>query len=180
MTRKEFVEKIPNFTDFGSLNARTKSLSKYIDVFIHKVKVEFVIRRTQCPLCNSINFRFLFIKDGFDHMLCDSCDLIFTLQILDEAKIHHLDEGMEGDAYGKYKETSIVKEIDRQKFDTVFEKLEKFGAIKSIFDFGSQAGTFLDWAKEKYSIIGHEYHTPLRNIAQKKGHIVLNDDLAKI
>lgn len=91
-----------------------------------------------------------------------------------------MEEGGEGDNYGNYKETSIVKERDRKKFEMVFDEIEKFSTIENIFDFGSQVGTFLDWAKEKYSITGHEYHTPLRKIAQAKGHDVRKENLADI
>ena len=180
ITRKQFVERIPDYDEFASLTAREMELSKYIDSFTHKVKDEYLTRRDCCPLCDSTDFSFLFVKEGFDHMLCNSCDLIFTLQVLDNQKISHLERGREGDAYGRYKETSTVKKIDRIKFETIFEQIEKYITIERIFDFGSQSGTFLDWAKEKYSVIGHEYHTPLRKIAQEKGHTVLNDNLENI
>ena len=155
-------------------------LYKYIDPFTGKVKNENVITREKCPLCDSKDFKFLFQKHGFDHMSCNSCDLIFTLQILDKSKIGHLERGGEGDSYGNYKEVSKVNEMDRKKFEIVFDSLSKYTDIKRIFDFGSQSGTFLDWANEKYSIVGHEYHTPLRKIAQQKGHTVLNDNLETI
>jgi len=179
ITRKEMISQISNYEN-ASLTKRGGELSKYVDPFTHKVKSEFVIMRNSCPLCDSKSFRFLFIKEGFDHMLCDSCDLIFTLQILDQTKIKYMEEGGEGDAYGNYKENSIINELDRKKFEIVFEELEKHTSINKIFDFGSQSGTFLDWCKEKCSIIGHEYHTPLRKIAEKKGHIVSNENLETI
>jgi len=177
-TCKEMWEKMP-----GAEKANTQlvlELNKYTNPFTGKVKDEYVHLRTCCPLCDSKDFRFLFQKHGFDHMICNDCNLIFTLQILDNSKLGHLEEGNEGDKYGEYKEISTVNELDRKKFEIVFQSLEKYSGIKKIFDFGSQSGTFLDWAKEKYSIIGHEYHTPLRKLAQKKGHTVLNDDLSTI
>ncbi len=180
LTRKEQISKQPNYEKL-SITVQNAALATYIDPYTKKVKSDISLTRDKCPLCDSKNFIFLFIKDGFDHMLCNSCDLIFTLQIIDETKMKYMDEGLEGDTYGERKETPTIKELDRKKFEIVFEEIEKFGKIKSIFDIGSQAGTFLDWAKEKnYSITGHEYHTPIRNLAKRKGHTVLNENLETI
>ena len=89
--------------------------------------------------------------------------------------------GNEGNIYGMYKTSTVANKQDRTKFELVFEQLEKYTEIKNIFDFGSQAGTFLDWAKESgYNIIGHEFHEAIRKIAQEKGHTVLFDELETI
>jgi len=177
MTRKEFRARVK---DMPEISDEAAELTKYINFYTGKVKNEFTVMRDKCPLCDSKNFSFMFTLHGFDHMLCNSCDLIFTLQVLENDKIKYLEKGKEGDAYGKYKNDTTVKELDRKKFEVVFEELEKRTKIKNIFDVGSQLGTFLDWAKEKYSIIGHEYHDAIRNIAKSKGHTVLNENLETI
>jgi SAM-dependent methyltransferase len=177
-TCKEMLDKMPG-ADKISLNLQLE-LNKYIDPFTNKVNGKFVKLRKNCPLCESNDIEFIFLKHGFDHMICNSCDLIFTLQLLDTNKIKFLEEGEEGDSYGNYKEHSVVNELDKKKFETVFEQLIKNTEIKEIFDFGSQSGTFLDWAKENYNVIGHEYHDTIRNIAKRKGHQVLNDDLSTV
>lgn len=177
ITCKEIISRSPNWV---GMNQLTPEMIKYIDIYTNKVKDSISIKRDRCPLCNSKDYSFIFMKHGFDHALCNSCDLIFTLQILDTIKISYLETGKEGEAYGAHKEDSVVSEFDRKKFTIVFEEIEKHTKIKNIFDFGSQSGTFLDWTKEKYSIVGHEYHTPLRNAGIKKGHTVLNDNLEKI
>lgn len=179
MTRKEQISKQNNYEKL-SLATQNSALAKYIDPYTKKVKSEFSLIRDKCPLCDSKEFNFLFVRDGFDHMICNSCELIFTLQIIDEKRLQYMEEGEEGDTYADRKETPIIKELDRKKFEIVFKELEKYGEIKNIFDFGSQSGTFLDWAQEKYNIIGHEYHTPLRKTAIRKGHNVLNENLETI
>ena len=171
-------KKVENYEQI-SLGTK-QELMKYIDSYTGKVKSDISKIRDKCPLCDSIDYRFLFIKDGFDHMVCNSCDLIFTLQVLDPNKIKFLEAGKEGDNYGELKTSSVLSELDRKKFEIVFGQIEKYVEIKNIFDFGSQIGTFLDWAKEKYSIVGHEYHDDLRKVGLKKGHVVLNDDLGTI
>lgn len=178
MTRAEMVSKIRDY----SLQSQIEHMepSKYIDPFTGKAKNDLVIYRTKCPLCESNKFAFLFVKHGFDHMLCNDCNLIFTLQTLDHEKIKFLEVGNEGDNYGAYKSDSVVSEMDRKKYEIVFEQLEKYTDIKKIFDFGSNAGVFLDWAKEKYTIIGHEYHDALRKSCIEKGHTVLNEPLESI
>lgn len=178
LTRKEFVDKISNYAEIDYSNKAEPM--KYIDSFTGKVKNDICNIRKHCPLCDSDDFGFLFIKHGFDHMICNSCDLIFTLQILDVNKIKFLEEGKEGNTYGNYKMNSVANERDQKKFQFVFDLLEKYVDIKEIFDFGSQAGTFLDWASKKYNIIGHEFHRPIREIAQSKGHTVLHDELETI
>lgn len=178
LTCKEMTARFSNFEQL--CKTRDMEYSKYTDPFTNKVNNKICINRKKCPLCDSNNYRFLFVKHGFDHMICDSCDLIFTLQILDNSKISHLEEGKEGDGYGQYKQDTTVNKLDIIKFETIFNQLEKFGEIKNILDVGSQIGTFLDWASEKYSIIGHEYHTSIREQAIKKRHTVLNNNLEEI
>ncbi len=179
ITCKEFVERVS-----GGQRIFEKVLheyTKYVDPYTGKVKNEYITMRDKCPLCFSKSFGYLFTKDGFDHMLCSSCDMIFTLQILDNAKTHYLEEGGEGNAYGELKEKPIIGENDKKKYEIVFEDLEKYAKIKDILDVGSQVGTFLQWATEKkMNIIGHEYHNPLRTEAQRRGFSVLSDNLEKV
>ena len=178
LTRKQMIDKISNYEQIDQSNKGEPM--KYIDQYTGKVKNEICIIREKCPLCGSKNNEFLFIKHGFDHMLCNTCELIFTLQILDTNKIKFLEEGKEGNTYGNYKMNRVTNDLDRKKFEFIFKQLQKYSEIKTIFDFGSQVGTFLDWASEKFEIIGHEYHRPIRELAQEKGHTVFSDDLEKI
>jgi 2-polyprenyl-3-methyl-5-hydroxy-6-metoxy-1,4-benzoquinol methylase len=113
-------------------------------------------------------------------MICDDCDLIFTQQYLDSEKTNHMKEAETGDKYGEYKEQNLVNELDRKKFEIIFEQLEAHGSFQNIFDIGSAGGTFLEWASEKYSIVGHEYHKGLRNYCQKQGYDVRHEDLGSI
>ena len=179
LTCKEMISKINNY----ALQSQIENMepSKYIDRFTGKAKNELIINRSICPLCDSQNFNFLFTKHGFDHALCNECDLIFTLQILDHEKIKFLAVGKEGDNYGDYKEDPVVSDHDKKKYEIVFEELKKHTKINKIFDFGSNAGVFLDWCKLKnYSITGHEFHDALRKGCVAKGHTVLNDNLETI
>lgn len=178
ITCKEMWSKVKNYDAIAV--SRDQELIKYIDQYTSRVKSGIAIIRDKCPLCDSKDFRFLFVKHGFDHVVCGKCDLIFTLQIIDESKLKYMESGKEGDLYGELKEDSTLSDFDRQKFEIVLEELGKCSKIKNIFDFGSQLGSFLDWAREKYSVIGHEYHEPLRKMAQRKDHTVLSDNLAEI
>ena len=178
-TSKEMTSMISGYAEQSQIE--NMEPSKYIDRFSGKVKNELAIYRTGCPLCESKNFDYLFTKHGFDHMLCNDCELIFTLQILDHEKIKFLEVGKEGDNYGDYKSETLVSERDQKKYEIVFDELKKHSSIKKIFDFGSNAGVFLDWAKlNGYSIIGHEYHDALRKNCEAKGHTILSENLEKI
>jgi len=178
ITRKEMVDRYENYEEL-SISHRSEPM-KYIDIFTGRVRSELCTNRTECPLCFSKKYSYVFTKHGFDFSSCDDCELIFTLQVLDQEKIKFLEFGKEGDNYGKIKSEKVVNENDRKKFEIVFEQLEKYTEIKEIFDFGSQIGTFLDWASEKYNITGHEYHDALRKAGESKGHTVLNDELNSI
>ena len=178
LTCKEMVSKFKDF-EKNWMQDRLE-YGKYLDLFTGKVNSDYVTMRDKCPLCFSKDFRFLFIKEGFDHMICNSCFLIFTLQVLDTNKISYMSVGEEGDAYGDYKEDKTVSELDKKKYEMVFEELEKYSSIKKIFDIGSSAGTFLDWASNKYHIAGHEYHDQLRNRCIAKGHKMFNENLSTI
>lgn len=172
---------VDRYTDYNEISISHRSEPiKYIDIFTDKVQSELCIVRSECPLCFSKKYSYLFTKHGFDHVLCQDCELVYTLQVLDHEKIKFLEKGNEGDNYGKIKTDKVVNENDKKKFKIVFEQLAKYAKINTIFDLGSQIGTFLDWASEKYDIIGHEYHDSLRTTAQSKGHKVLNEDLDTI
>lgn len=178
ITRKEMVDRYSNYEEI-SVSQRTEPM-KYIDIFTGKVQSNLCSKRNECPLCFSKKYSYLFTKHGFDHVLCQDCELIYTLYILDHEKIKFLEKGNEGDTYGNVKTDRVVNENDRKKFEIVFDQLEKCTKINTIFDFGSQIGTFLDWASEKYDVIGHEYHDTLRKAAEIKGHKILNEDLGTI
>lgn len=179
LTCKEMIAQFDSDVEAAWMNDRLE-YGKYIDQFTGKVKSEYSINRDQCPLCYSKEYRFLFLKDGFDHMICNSCDMVFTLQLLDQNKMPSLAVGDEGSAYGDYKEDKTVNDLDRKKYEIVLEQLEQYSSIKKIFDIGSSAGTFLDWAHEKYDIVGHEYHDDLRKHVVAKGHKMFSENLATI
>lgn len=174
-------EMISQFKDFEKNWMKDRlEYGKYLDEFTGKVKSEYVTMRDSCPLCSSKDFSFIFIKEGFDHMICNSCDLIFTFQVLDLEKIPYMAVGDEGDAYGDYKEDKVVLDLDRKKFGMIFDELTEYTEIKKIFDIGSSAGTFLDWASEKYEVVGHEYHDQLRKRCIAKNHKMYSENLATI
>jgi len=174
----EFADSIPGYE--RHIYTANGNFLRYSDLSTNKVRNDLCVMRSCCPLCESNNFRFLFVKHGFDHMICNDCDLIFTQQYLDPEKTKHMEEAETGDKYGEYKDQSLVNELDRKKFEIVFKQLESHGSFKTIFDIGSAGGTFLEWASEKYSIVGHEYHKGLRNYCHKRGYDVRHEDLGTI
>jgi len=178
ITCAEFAKSIPGYEKH--IYKVIGDFQKYIDLSTHKVRNDLCVIRNTCPLCEAKNFRFLYEKHGFDHMICEDCELIFTLQVLDPEKTKHLENAETGDQYGEYKDQSLVNELDQKKFEIIFKQLEKYGSIQTIFDIGSSSGTFLEWASKKYSIVGHEYHARLRALAQKRGYSVRHEDLGTI
>jgi len=106
MTRKEMVQRYANYTEIDI--SHKQEPMKYIDQYTDKVKSELRILRDKCPLCSSKNISFLFIKHGFDHMLCNECDLIFTLQVLDRNKINFLVILLDSEYISSSFETCII------------------------------------------------------------------------
>ena len=84
----EFVKSIPGYE--RQIYSSIGNFLKYSDLSTNKARNDLCVMRTCCPLCESKNFRFLFEKQGWDHMICDDCDLIFTLLTLDQEKIAHM------------------------------------------------------------------------------------------
>ena len=178
ITCAEFAKSIPGYE--SDIHTANRNFLKYSDLSTNKVRNDLCVMRNCCPLCEAKNFRFLFEKHGFDHMICDDCDLIFTLLYVDQQKTKHMYKSEQGDKYGEYKEQSLIKELDRKKFEIIFKQLEEHGSFQNIFDIGSAGGAFLEWASEKYSVVGHEYHEGLRTYCQKRGYDVRNEDLGTI
>ena len=181
-TGKEMWTKVYGDKDIEMVSRKTnESFVRYINPFTGKVRDEYSYVRSECPLCNSKDFKFIFDKHGFDFEKCNKCDLIFTLQVLDLDKIPYMNDGKEGDYYGISKDNQTIGERDKLKFSMVMNKLKAGTNVMDIFDIGSANGMFLDWAKsENYRVVGHETHDDLRNLCKDKGHVVLNDNLETI
>jgi|TARA_R110002167_G_scaffold77108_2_gene214411 SAM-dependent methyltransferase len=191
LTCKEMWSKVEGYNEI-SLNVY-KSRIKYINQFTGKVKDEHIEYVHKCPVCTNSNYKYLFTKDGFDHMRCNNseCQTIFVHQILTEdgRKMFHKGEiyypgfAEEGGNYGKTKTEGTLSEMDRLKFSLSMDKVLENSEldIKDIFDFGSAAGTFVEWGKEQgYNIIGQEYHKGLREFCQSRDLNVVGDDLETI
>src|ERR1700722_12765300 len=101
MTGQEVARHI---ADYAVLSRRMhRDQSAFVDPYTGKVRAELVTYRERCPLCASREYRFIFAKHGFDHMVCEVCDLIFTLQVLDPARAKHIESADDGDTYGELK-----------------------------------------------------------------------------
>jgi SAM-dependent methyltransferase len=177
MTGQEVARSI---ADYAVLARRMhQEQSAFVDPYTGNARADLVTYRTRCPLCGSQEYRFIFAKHGFDHMVCEACDLIFTLQVLDPAKAKHIESADDGDTYGELKSDSSIGARDRGKFEHAFAILAVHARrpIRRVFDVGSNVGTFLDWARERYEIVGHEYHHRLRAGTRSRGHHVIDDPL---
>ncbi len=174
----DFAKKFPNYKeDIYKINGQ---LLENIDLHTFKPLDDQIKYRKECPLCSSKKFRFIFQKHGFDHMICDNCEIIFTHQVLIPSKSNHLKKSEQGDEYGSYKDQKLVSKLDEKKFNIVFDQLKKVSKIKNILDIGSNIGKFLEWASCNYKVTGHEYHDNLRKIAISRGYNIKSKELSKI
>lgn len=105
-----------------------------------------------CNLCGKNQTTSLFIKDGYNHVKCNSCGLIYVNPRLKNSK-ENLDS-----FYGSDKgEGSLIRKLlhraysaRRQKiFCAELKKMERYRKLNRILDIGCSFGGFLNAAKNR-------------------------------
>ncbi|MDR4503500.1 MAG: class I SAM-dependent methyltransferase [Candidatus Scalindua sp.] len=99
-----------------------------------------------CNLCNSNETTLLFVKDGFNHVKCNSCGLIYVNPRLEDSQ-ETLDSfytsGADADSFIK----DLLKRAyspKRQKiFSAEIKKMERYRRLNRILDIGCSFGGFL-------------------------------------
>lgn len=93
-----------------------------------------------CDLCGSDDHAILFVKEGFQHVRCSHCGLVFVNPRL----TRHLD-GQVFSGTAEMTEDHLT-ESQRRRLRKQIDKLEKFRKLNTILEIGPGKGWFLDEA----------------------------------
>ncbi len=108
------------------------------------------LKYVNCNLCNSNETTLLFIKEGFNHVKCNSCGLIYVNPRLEDTQ-ETLDSFYSSGEDAKRFVKDLLKRAyspKRQRiFSTEIKKMEKYRKLNRILDIGCSFGGFLYAAK---------------------------------
>jgi len=123
---------------------RKKNTDNYIDIVTGSIPPEITKDRS-CPLCDEDDYEYLFIKDGFKHVRCKSCTMVYVTPTLKEEKTHSF--YFNEDSYNQVLMNKLQLEMDEKRFnyslDIIDSLLENRGQI---IDIGAGPGFFLEQA----------------------------------
>jgi len=149
------------------LNEREKNDDQWLNETTGIVDQKYTEPRT-CPLCGNDISTTLFIKSGFPHVKCSSCQLVYVNQMLTEKEYEKL--------YSTESEWANILQNEHQikmqtlesnySLDIVELYLDKT-TLTAICDIGCGPGTLLNEAKKRgYDVLGIEpnsnYHSALK------------------
>ncbi|NOG82654.1 MAG: methyltransferase domain-containing protein [Planctomycetes bacterium] len=104
------------------------------------------IKYTNCNLCNSDETTLLFVKDGYNHVQCNSCGLIYVNPRLEDSQ-ETLDSfytsGADADTFIKNLFERAYSPKRQKIFSTEIKKMERYRKLNRILDIGCSFGGFL-------------------------------------
>lgn len=128
---------------------RERELDLLIDPSTGRVSERYA-REIPCPLCGSEHHEAIFVKRGFTFVRCDACDLIFSNPQVDESLVlEEYREGGSNDLWIDVLTSERQLELDRAKFATILDELERYRGDGRLLDVGCSIGLFLDLARER-------------------------------
>lgn len=134
-------------------------INQRIDPATGLVRAELAHERA-CPLCNESSARQIFVKNGFPHLRCQSCSMVYVNPILRPDLIEERYQASESaDGWLKVLLTKAQRDFDRPKFVSGLQWLEERNGKGKILDVGCGSGHFLEIAKERsWKVTGLEMH----------------------
>ncbi|MFQ5686786.1 MAG: class I SAM-dependent methyltransferase [Candidatus Scalindua sp.] len=111
-------------------------------------KLEYV----NCDLCNENKTTLLFTKDGYNHVKCNSCGLIYV-----NPRLRHSNDNLDSFYASNEDPEGLIKSLlhraysaKRQKiFCAELKKMERYRKLNRILDIGCSFGGFLNAAKNR-------------------------------
>ncbi|MDR0354227.1 MAG: class I SAM-dependent methyltransferase [Deltaproteobacteria bacterium] len=130
----------------GRQNTLAPPFGHFLDHDTGLLKGEYLTPRN-CPVCASPPGQGLFVKDGFRHVRCPKCDLIYVSLILREDLM--LKYWREEEAWTNVLLTGPQVEMDRLKYAYGLEVAQSHFSGKRVLDIGAGTGHFVRLAGEK-------------------------------
>lgn len=124
-------------------------------------------------ICGADDNRFLFVKHGFKHLICNRCGFLYVNPIL---KQKHSDDFYKNEeSWFRVLENPVQAEMDRFKFSYGLDVIEGYIGKGRVLDIGCGNCGFLDIAdKRGWGCTGIEFNKQGLKIAKAKGIAVVN------
>lgn len=133
--------------DTGRLAAKSRPFLWAIDPETSLIRSDLT-RARRCPICERPPERGLFVKDGFRHVRCSDCGLIYVSLILREDVMDRY--WREELAWTGILNSSPQMELDRLKYQYGLDLVAgRVGPKRRLLDVGSGPGGFVLLAKEQ-------------------------------
>jgi 2-polyprenyl-3-methyl-5-hydroxy-6-metoxy-1,4-benzoquinol methylase len=112
-----------------------------------------------CPVCGKGESKLIFVKEGFRHLKCSDCGMVYVNPALKEERLHSFYQ--DEDSYTRVLLNDLQMRMDRKKFNYGLDLVEEYIPRKGrLLDVGCGPGTFLQVAKERgWSVQGLEFNT---------------------
>lgn len=147
------------------------SHSRFIDEATGLFEDKYVEERV-CPVCDSDQSRFLFLKTGGIHVQCESCEMVYLNPVFkDEALTKFYQENHTGQSEMVDDDVEFYGAIYNQGLDLVKKSNPNIG---NVLDYGCSGGFFLDVASKAgiANCFGMELNKIEADISKAKGHSV--------
>ena len=116
-----------------------------------KLRPEKVMDRP-CPVCGSSKYRTAFVKDGFPHIICSQCSMMYVSPILKREPSEDWFRGsVELDSWVDVLLNENQRKFDEPKFLRGMKLLEEYSTLpgRRLLDIGCAVGNFLLIARMK-------------------------------
>jgi len=115
-------------------------------------------RSRACPVCGETEARPVFWKNGFPHVVCAGCGLLYVNVVLrEEVNWRRLAGGALADSWVDVLLTETQRRHDQEKFSAGIDLLERVVPRGRLLDIGCSVGHFLELARARgWSVEGVE------------------------
>jgi 2-polyprenyl-3-methyl-5-hydroxy-6-metoxy-1,4-benzoquinol methylase len=120
--------------------------SQYIDPDTGLIRGDF-LRSRNCPVCEAPPGKGLFVKDGFRHVRCPNCSLIYVSLILREDLMYKY--WREELAWNRVLQSEAQMEIDQVKYNYGLDLVSAYLDVGKMLDIGTGTGFFLKLAASR-------------------------------
>lgn len=103
-----------------------------------------------CPICDSSDNKFRFVKNGYDILQCQNCRNLFTdfNPTTEEIESIYSDSYFQDGGYG-YNDYTLEKDLLIKRGEYYASKLQKYTSIGNVLDIGAAAGFILKGFENK-------------------------------
>jgi 2-polyprenyl-3-methyl-5-hydroxy-6-metoxy-1,4-benzoquinol methylase len=138
---------------------------------------EDITTHRACPVCAARETETIFVKDGFPHLRCASCTVIYVSPVVAQERLrsHHQGET----SYTKVLTSGANALLDRKRFEYALDLLaEHLPTSGKLLDVGCGPGTFLAVARERgWQVSGVEFNASCVAMLREAGIEIIDKPL---